>query len=147
MPVDFKGRTPDITPAQVAAVVGAFIALGAAFGLNISHEKRDALLNFAQIMLPVLIGADALIRHGRSRLLTLSQVAERAPQADRAPAPSPGSTADGNDAAFDVPHAAGRNGGTSQPQSPQAGGSEPGPFLLPRNYRGGEVGVRSYLPG
>ena len=60
-------RTPDITAAQIIAVVGSAIALAVAFGAPISKSQADAIVSFVTVLAPVLIGADALIRHGRSR--------------------------------------------------------------------------------
>jgi hypothetical protein len=110
-PMDFKGKTPDITPAQWTAVVGALIALAAAFGLNISHEKRDALLNVAQVIFPVLVAADAIIRHGRSRLLMPTSVTEPPPHGDEYPAATRANVPDGDDAAHAAAYLTGTNGG------------------------------------
>lgn len=111
MPVDFKGKTPDITPVQLTAVIGAAITVAAAFGLHISHAQRDALLNLAQVVFPVLIAADALIRHGRSRQLAPAQVAEPAPEPDVFAVTPAAVPQDGNDADLAAFHEAGANGG------------------------------------
>jgi hypothetical protein len=94
MNVDLKGPWPDITPAQITAVVGALITLAAAFGLPLSGAEREALTNLATVVFPVLVAADALIRHGRNRQLT----AEPAPAADELPLANP--VPDGSDAVF-----------------------------------------------
>jgi hypothetical protein len=52
-------KTPDITTAQIVAVVGAAIALAVAFGLDISQEKQDAIKNLVIVLAPVLLAADA----------------------------------------------------------------------------------------
>lgn len=64
-------KTPDFTAAQAVAVVGAIIALAVAFGFDISQEKQDAIKNLVIVLAPVLLAADAVIRHGRSRALAL----------------------------------------------------------------------------
>jgi hypothetical protein len=56
---DRQLATPDITTAQIVAIVGAAIALAVAFGLDISQEKQDAIKNLVMVLAPVLIAADA----------------------------------------------------------------------------------------
>lgn len=60
--------TPSITAAQAVAVVGAVLTLVASFGFNLSAAERNAILQLASIVFPVLLGADAVIRHGRSKV-------------------------------------------------------------------------------
>lgn len=60
---------PDITPAQIKAVILTVLGLLAAFGLPISQEKQDAILQVATILPTVIVIADAFIRNGRSRAL------------------------------------------------------------------------------
>lgn len=60
-------KTPDITPAQVIAIVGATLGVLTAFGLDLTEEQQQALMNLTQILATVLVGADAVIRYGRSR--------------------------------------------------------------------------------
>lgn len=62
-----KLSTPDITPAQVIAVVGSVLAVIVAAGLDISQELQDSIIRLVTVLAPLLLGADALIRHGRSR--------------------------------------------------------------------------------
>jgi hypothetical protein len=59
---------PDVTLAQILAVVTAALGLVAAFGLNISKDKQDAIVMFVTVMAPIVVLADAAIRHGRSRV-------------------------------------------------------------------------------
>jgi hypothetical protein len=75
---DRQLATPDITTAQIIAVVGAVIALAVAFGLDISQEKQDAIRNLVLVLAPVLIAADGLIRHGRSRAMIMPPKGETA---------------------------------------------------------------------
>ena len=60
-------KTPDITPAQLVAVVGSVISVLVAFGLNLTKEQEQAILNLAQVLAPFLLASDAVIRYGRSR--------------------------------------------------------------------------------
>jgi hypothetical protein len=59
-------KTPDITPAQGIGIVGALVAVAAAFGFNITDDQRDAILQLATILSAVLFAGDAVIRHGRA---------------------------------------------------------------------------------
>ena len=77
MRFDLNSTMPNITPAQIVAVVGAFVAFLVAFGVPISDSQRDAMVSLATVLFPVLIGADALIRHGRSRALVAEPPAVR----------------------------------------------------------------------
>ena len=92
MKLDVNGPLPNVTPAQVVSVVGAIIAMIVAFGIPISQNERDAVINLATVFFPVLLGADALIRHGRSRAL----IAEPSPIRDDTP-PTSVSIVDGRD--------------------------------------------------
>lgn len=60
--------TPSFTAAQFVAVVGAVLTIAAAFGFNLSASERDAILQLATVIFPVLVAADAVIRHGRSKV-------------------------------------------------------------------------------
>ena len=60
-------KTPDITPAQIVAIVGSLIATLTAFGVDISAAQQESLLQLVQTLAPVLLASDALIRYGRSR--------------------------------------------------------------------------------
>jgi hypothetical protein len=61
-------KMPDITLAQIVAVIGAIFGMTAAFGLPVSQEKQEAIIGLITVLAPVLIAADAAIRHGRSRV-------------------------------------------------------------------------------
>ena len=60
-------KTPDITPAQVVAVVGAVIGTLVAFGVNISQQQTDAVIQLVTVVSSLLLVSDAVIRHGRAR--------------------------------------------------------------------------------
>jgi hypothetical protein len=70
----FAGQRPDITPAQIAAVLVAGIpavaSLLAAFGVaDLSKEQQDALtavLTWAGVLAGLLIGGDATLRSARN---------------------------------------------------------------------------------
>ncbi len=57
-----------VTPAQIIATVGAVIAVAVSFGVDITQQQQDALLNLTGIVAAFLLGADAVIRHGRSKI-------------------------------------------------------------------------------
>jgi 3-keto-L-gulonate-6-phosphate decarboxylase len=59
-------KSPDITPAQIVAVVGAVIAVAVAGGLNISQDLQDSIIRLVSILAPILIAGDAVVRHGRA---------------------------------------------------------------------------------
>lgn len=61
---------PDITPAQLVALAASLLAvLVKVAGLSLDQEQQDAILDLVQVIAPVLIGGDAVIRFGRSRAL------------------------------------------------------------------------------
>ena len=59
-------KTPDVTPAQLVAVVGAIVAAGAAFGLDLTQQQQDSLMQLVAVVAALLLGGDAVIRHGRA---------------------------------------------------------------------------------
>lgn len=61
-------ETPDITRAQVIAIVQAVIAVAVSFGVDLSERQETALLGLAGALAVVLPLADAIIRNGRSRV-------------------------------------------------------------------------------
>jgi hypothetical protein len=63
--------TPDVTPAQVIAVVGAVIGVAAAAGLPLSTALQDSIITLVTVLAPLVIIGDAHIRHGRSRALAI----------------------------------------------------------------------------
>lgn len=62
-------KLPDITPAQMVAVVGSVIAVLVAAGLDISKDLQDSILQLVTVLSGFLLAGDAVIRHGRSRAL------------------------------------------------------------------------------
>lgn len=62
-------KLPDITPAQIVAIVGSIFGILVAAGLDISDELQNSIIDFITVAAPLLLGADAVIRHGRSRAL------------------------------------------------------------------------------
>lgn len=61
-------ETPDITKAQVIAIVQAVLALVVAFGVHLSDKQQTAIIALAGAVAVVLPVADAIIRNGRSRV-------------------------------------------------------------------------------
>jgi hypothetical protein len=119
MKLDVNGPMPNITPAQLVAVAGAIIAMVVAFGVPISAGEREAITNLATVVFPVVIAADALIRHGRSRAL----LSEPRPVPDDTPA-GPASIQDGKDTLVLAPQNGNGNGngiGVGQPSVVPAG--------------------------
>lgn len=62
-------NTPDITKAQLIALVQAILAVVVAFGVNLSQAQQTALLGLAGAVAIVLPMADAIIRNGRARIV------------------------------------------------------------------------------
>ena len=62
-------KMPDITPAQIIAVVGSIFGICVAAGLDISQDLQNSIIDLITILAPLLILGDAGIRHGRSRAL------------------------------------------------------------------------------
>jgi uncharacterized protein (DUF697 family) len=59
-------RTPDITPAQVAAIVKLILGLALALGLPLSPADQAELVSAVTAIAGLIIWADAKIRHGRA---------------------------------------------------------------------------------
>jgi hypothetical protein len=59
-------KTPDITPAQAVAVVGALLAVAASFGFDLSQQQQDSVMQLVSIVAGVLLAGEAVIRHGRA---------------------------------------------------------------------------------
>lgn len=66
-------KMPDVTPAQIVALVGAIIAVAVAFGAPISDDQRDAILQLVGIVAPALVIGDAVIRNGRSKIAAVRE--------------------------------------------------------------------------
>lgn len=60
-------KTPDLTLAQVLAVVKNVVAVAVAFGAPLSSSERVSLIALAGSLGIVLIAADAMIRRARAQ--------------------------------------------------------------------------------
>ncbi len=60
-------QTPDITPAQLLAVVGAAIGVLVAAGLPLSQGLQDSIIQLVTVLAPILLVSDAVVRHGRAK--------------------------------------------------------------------------------
>lgn len=65
---------PDITPAQILAVVQSIVAVAVAFGAPITEAQSVALLALAGGLAAILGYSDARIREGRSRIAAAEAV-------------------------------------------------------------------------
>lgn len=68
-------KTPDITPAQIVATVLAVLGLLAGFGLDVSKQTQDAIVQVITVGFPIFLAADAFIRHGRAKVAAAQVVA------------------------------------------------------------------------
>lgn len=59
--------TPDVTPAQIIAIVQAVVALVVAFGVGVSDELQSAIVQLSTALVVFLPLADAHLRNGRAR--------------------------------------------------------------------------------
>lgn len=69
-------ETPDITRAQIVAIIQPIVTCAIAFGAPISETQSVALIGLAGAVSSALALGDAIIRNGRSRI-------EAARKADR----------------------------------------------------------------
>src|SRR5262245_56333173 len=60
-------KTPDVTPVQLVAIVGAIVGLAIAVGVPLSDGKQHAITLLVTVLASVLVVADAAIRFGRAR--------------------------------------------------------------------------------
>lgn len=60
---------PDVTRAQIVALVQAIIGVAVAFGAPISDTQSTALLGLVGAIAVVLPLADAMLRRGRARMI------------------------------------------------------------------------------
>ena len=81
----FRGQMPDITAAQIVAVVGNVIAVAVAFGVSISHQQQDAVLALAGALGAILIVGDSHLRGRRVVAHATIQAASIAAQTPTAP--------------------------------------------------------------
>lgn len=91
----FTGRMPDLTAAQIVAVVGAVITAAVAFGANISTEQQVAVVSLAGAIAAILLASDAHLRSRRGQAEAIRHLADRHLEATKAsldvglPPPSP----------------------------------------------------------
>jgi hypothetical protein len=78
------GRMPDITAAQIVAVIGAVITAAVAFGADISREQQVAILSIAGVVAAILVGSDAHLRSRRSHAEAIKHLADRHLEATKA---------------------------------------------------------------
>ena|SRR6266545_4763233 len=78
------GRMPDITAAQMIAVVGAVISVAVAFGANISKEQQVAILSLAGAVAAILLASDAHLRSRRGQAEAIKHLADRHLEATKA---------------------------------------------------------------
>lgn len=64
-------RTPDITPVQVGAALKFLVMVLLALGLHISQTDQVTIIGASGFICVVLITADALIRRGRAKALSV----------------------------------------------------------------------------
>ena len=114
-------KTPDITTAQIIAIAGAALGLVVALGVPLSDEKQHAITTLVTVLAPVLLGADAAIRHGRARSVGLAAAAAAATAAVPAPAhAAPVALPSRPIAGWDPEHEEGEDGDEeNQPAAPQ----------------------------
>jgi hypothetical protein len=89
----FSGPMPNITPAQIVAVIGNVIAVAVAFGLHLSKQQEDVILALAGSLGSFLILGDAHLRGRRALAHATIEAAHAASAAPAAPAPAIGPTA------------------------------------------------------
>jgi hypothetical protein len=77
---------PDITKAQIVAVVQSVIAVAAAFGLPLTSQQSTALIGLSGLIAVALTVSDSVIRNGRAHMLAASISA--APVATKKPTTS-----------------------------------------------------------
>ena len=71
-----SGLSPDITPAQLVAIVGNVIAVAIAFGANITKQQQDAILALVGVLGAFLIASDAHVRGRRAHATAIKHAAE-----------------------------------------------------------------------
>jgi hypothetical protein len=74
-------QTPDLTRAQILAVVKSLIAVAVAFGVPLHPSQQIALLALVGTLSVVLISADAMIRRARAQHLAGPLADQQAAQA------------------------------------------------------------------
>lgn len=82
-----KLATPDITPAQVVAIVQAIIAVLVASTVDISDELSLAIVGLSGIIAALLLPADAIIRGNRAKIVAATVTADAEKESDVEPTP------------------------------------------------------------
>lgn len=67
---------PDITKAQIVALVQAVLATLVAFGVDLTKDQQEALMQLAGVLGGAIVVADAIIRNGRSKVLVQREMHE-----------------------------------------------------------------------
>ena len=70
-----QGLRPDITPAQIVAIVGNVIAVAIAFGAHITKQQQDAILALVGALGAFLIASDAHLRGRRAHASAVREAA------------------------------------------------------------------------
>lgn len=71
-------KMPDITPAQIAAILGVVLGPLVAFGLLDDAAAQTLVASISGAVSAVLMVADAVIRNGRSKIAAAKQGIELA---------------------------------------------------------------------
>jgi hypothetical protein len=87
----FRGQMPNITAAQIVAIVGNAIAVAVAFGVDLSTQQQDALLALAGSLGAILVLSDSHLRSKRVQAHAVRYAAEL----QAAPAAADGSIQNG----------------------------------------------------
>lgn len=74
-------NTPDITAAQVVAIVQAVLGVLAAFSLPVTEAQSIALLGLVSVVAAVLLPVDAAIRRKRAEVFGPTEAVARALEA------------------------------------------------------------------
>ena len=72
----FTGEMPDITPAQVVAIVANVIAVAIAFGVDITKEQQEAILALTGALGAILFISDAHLRGRRAHARAIRHAAD-----------------------------------------------------------------------
>jgi hypothetical protein len=96
----FRGQMPDITAAQVVALVGNAIAIAIAFGIDLSTQQQNALMALAASLGAILVLSDS---HLRSKRVQAHAVRTAAEIEASAPAVADGGSQNGSSVAAPEP--------------------------------------------
>jgi hypothetical protein len=107
-----QGLRPDITPAQIVAIVGNVVAVAIAFGAHITKQQQDAILALVGALGAFLIASDAHLRGRRAHATAVREAAATNAQAAATNAQAAATNAQAVHAAIAA--------GVAPPQQPQA---------------------------